>query len=241
MQDARARQAAYYAATADVYNSMHVDDDDDEHECALRILSAAIPAIGARSVLDVGTGTGRALIRLRADNPDLAVHGIDPVPELLAQTGLPSTMITVGSGDRLPFAADSFDVVCSFGVLHHVPNSREVIEEMKRVAREAVFISDVNRFGMGSRKTRLLKLVLYRAGLWNLIVKIRSRGRGYFVSEGDGVSYSYSVFYDLPAFNGWTVQLISTSKDQHDGSWLMPLLTDSHLLVVAYAKGKHGR
>jgi len=58
--------------------------------------------------------------------------------------GLPLLM---ASGDALPFADNSFDAVCEFGILYHVPEPVRVIQEMLRVARHVVVISDANRFG----------------------------------------------------------------------------------------------
>jgi SAM-dependent methyltransferase len=37
--------------------------------------------------------------------------------------------------ERLPFDDNSFDVVYSNGVLHHTPNTRQVVAEIKRVLR----------------------------------------------------------------------------------------------------------
>jgi hypothetical protein len=83
-------------------------------------------------------------------------------------------------------------------VLHHVPDPRPVVAEMLRVARRAVFIADSNNFGQGPRPARLAKQLLHACGLWPLANLVKTRGRGYIVTEGDGVSYSYSVFSSLP-------------------------------------------
>jgi ubiquinone/menaquinone biosynthesis C-methylase UbiE len=102
-----------------------------------------------------------------------------------------------GSGAALPFADSSFDVVCEFAVLHHVPNRNAVVKEMFRVARKAVLISDSNRFGQGPRAARLIKLGLYKTKLWKAYNYLRTSGKGYRVTEGDGVAYSYSVYDSL--------------------------------------------
>ena len=59
-------------------------------------------------------------------------------------------MLIAGTGDKLPFDNNSIDVVCEFAVLHHVPKSRLVLDEMCRVARQMVVISDCNFVGQGN-------------------------------------------------------------------------------------------
>jgi len=101
-----------------------------------------------------------------------------------------------GDATSLEFADSSFDMVLELGVLHHIPNPRAAVAEMLRVAKHAIFISDINRFGLGSKLGRYLKLGLWKAGLWPVVNWLKTRGRGYNFSEGDGVNYSYSVFDD---------------------------------------------
>src|SRR6185436_11973411 len=82
--------------------------------------------------------------------------------------------------------------------LHHVARPAVVVEEMLRVARRAIFISDSNNFGQGSAAARRVKQALDGLGLWGLANLVKTRGKGYSISDGDGLSYSYSVFNDYP-------------------------------------------
>ena len=77
-------QRQYYAQTASSYDQVHVSDDD-EHAFALHWLSSLISAYSIQSVLDVGSGTGRAINFLNARHPELKVIGLEPVAELRAQ------------------------------------------------------------------------------------------------------------------------------------------------------------
>jgi hypothetical protein len=63
-----------------------------------------------------------------------------------------------------------------------------------RVAKKAIFLSDSNRFGRGSHTARLLKIALYKTGLWQAARFVQTKGKMYTISEGDGLQYSYSVF-----------------------------------------------
>ena len=120
---------------------------------------SVIAALGAKSALDVGAGTGRTVQRPLRDAPGLQrVIGLEPVPELIAQArakGIAADVLQQGDGRALPFADGSFDVVIETGVLHHVEEPRLVVREMLRVARRAVFLSDANRFGQGGLAARL--------------------------------------------------------------------------------------
>lgn len=173
-----------------------------------------------------------------ASHPDLMVRGIEPVEALIDQAvrsnGIAKELITLGSGLSLPYADQSFDAVIELGVLHHVARPNAVVAEMMRVARKAVFLSDYNRFGAGSHVVRLTKLILSRIGLWKFVYALRTTGKGYVLSEGDGLAYSYSVFdsFDLLAPWAGRIVLVPTSS-QKATNWFHPLLTASHVLLCA--------
>lgn len=234
-------QADYYTATSADYDAMHVRDDD-EHARALRHLSGLIAAEGYGSVLDVGSGTGRALTFLAPRHPGVEVRGVEPVAGLIdvaeERHGVAPGAIVRGSGDALPFADDSFDVVCEFAVLHHVPEPAAVVAEMTRVARRAVLLSDDNRFAHGSRAARLGKLALHRAGLWRAADVVRNRGRRWRYTDDDGVFYSYSVYDSYAALAEWADRIVLVPTDRVDSrSWLHPLLTSPHILLCALRDG----
>jgi len=195
------KQREYYRRTASDYEAMHLVEGD-EHYVALAFLSAMISHHGFKSVLDVGSGTGRALAYLKARHPDVRFVGIEPVKELREvgyRAGLSPAELMDGDALALEHPAGAFDLVCEFAVLHHVRTPSVVVDEMLRVASRAVFISDCNNFGQGGAAARFLKQSLDHLGLWPLANWIKTRGRGYSESEGDGLFYSYSVFNDLPA------------------------------------------
>jgi ubiquinone/menaquinone biosynthesis C-methylase UbiE len=136
---------------------------------------------------------------LRQHAPHLRLHGIEPVAalrEVALAKGITVDELTDGDARALAFPDGAFDVVCAFGVLHHVREHERVVREMLRVARKAVFISDSNNFGQGRPVARAAKQALHAAKLWPLANLLKTRGKGYSVTEGDGLAYSYSVFSD---------------------------------------------
>ena len=194
--DPKKIQEAYYAATANAYNSSHLGTED-EHAVALYFLLGMLPMLNVNSILDVGSGTGRALLKLKAAQPSLQVMGIEPVEQLRTigiNNGLTSGELISGDATQLQFANNSFDLVCEFGVLHHVQKPDVVIAEMLRVARKAIFISDSNNFGQGGTLARYAKQAIHGLGLWPMFNLMKTRGKGYTITKGDGLAYSYSVF-----------------------------------------------
>lgn len=230
-------QKEYYAETASSYDNMHVSVDD-EHHLALKHISTFVNMLDISSFLDVGCGTGRGVKYFREVHPNAKVKGIEPVQALIDQAiqknGIQAGLISCGSGESLPFDDGSFDAVCAFGVLHHVQDPQVVVREMMRVASKAVFLSDSNRFGQGRALARLTKFLLYKMNLWNFANFIKTGGRRYTISAGDGLGYSYSVFDSFDLLANWAhrIILVPTGKEKAI-SWLHPLFTSSHILLCA--------
>ena len=204
-------QRRYYTDTAAAYDQMHAHESADDpvvRKLVLSILSMVVP----ESILDVGSATGRGLQDIAMALPGALVCGVEPVAALIQQGVAAGNTKTIsllqGSGEALPFADSSFDVVCEFSILHHVPHPSAVVREMLRVARKAIVIADSNRFGQGSLPVKLFKLLLYKMGLWHAFNFLRTRGKRYQISEGDGLFYSYSVYdsYDLVA--SWSERVL---------------------------------
>jgi SAM-dependent methyltransferase len=92
-----------------------------------------------KRVLEVGIGLGTDFVRFARAGADLT--GIDLtdaavalVRRRLEQEGLEARVL-VADAERLPFADETFDLVYSWGVLHHTPETRQVADEVRRVLR----------------------------------------------------------------------------------------------------------
>ena len=93
---------------------------------------------GAR-VLEIGVGAGTDHIQFARAGADLT--GIDLTPrsveltsKRLEQEGF-EAKVSVMDAERLEFPDDSFDVVYSFGVLHHTSSPERAFSEVRRVLR----------------------------------------------------------------------------------------------------------
>ena len=189
-------QQQYYADTAKKYNEMHLNERS-EHYLALCFMLSCLEYFEIQTILDIGSGTGRTVISTKKKRPDVKIIGLEPVKELREigySQGLSKDELIEGDVTHLAFNSDQFDLVCAFGVLHHIRNSEKAVSEMLRVSRKAIFISDSNNFGQGSSLTRSIKQLINAFGVWSIANLIKTKGKGYTISEGDGLFYSYSVF-----------------------------------------------
>lgn len=93
-----------------------------------------------RQVLEIGLGEGaesEQLIRrgARWSGLDLTQESVDRVRTRLELRQLPHVDLRRGSAVALPWPDDSFDMVFSHGVLHHIPDIRAAQAEIHRVLR----------------------------------------------------------------------------------------------------------
>src|SRR5665213_392339 len=104
-------------------------------EANLRFIEATGAATSSAEMLEIGTGTGLLLYTLRERG--CRVRGVELREELIAEARrwfgpLPIDQVT---GVALPFADASFDVVMSFDVFEHIPDSDAHLREVSRVLR----------------------------------------------------------------------------------------------------------
>lgn len=228
-------QQKYYAESAHKYNEMH-DGEEGEHYFALAMLVAMVNFFGIESILDLGSGTGRAIAYVKMNCPGVKIVGIEPVKELREigyRNGISPEELIEGDALKLPFREGEFDMVCEFGVLHHVKTPDVMVAEMLRVARKMIFISDANNFGQGSLVARSAKQLLNLFGLWNAAYLIKTKGKGYTLSEEDGLAYSYSVFNNYKQIEEKCsrISLLNTN----DGR-INPYRSASHVVLMGLKK-----
>ena len=90
----------------------------------------------AKSLLDVGCGTGFVLQGLRSEHPALRLVGGELFPQGLAvaRHRVPDAELLQMDARRIPFR-DEFDVAGAFDVLEHVEDDAQVLSEMRAALR----------------------------------------------------------------------------------------------------------
>lgn len=117
------------------YNKLREDIEPITYSYALHEYKAFV----GTKVLDVGSGNGYVLSKYAAEGAE--VFGID-----ITQTGIDLCKkrfeylqlkgnFQVADAQDIPFPDNTFDCVCSMGVLHHVPDTQKALDEIHRVLK----------------------------------------------------------------------------------------------------------
>ncbi len=132
-----------------------------------RVFRKHIPK-SARTLLEIGTGSGRYGVALARDFPALSVTATDIVPESLVasrklaeEVGVSSIRFEIADAQKLQYKNDSFDIVFSDAVIQHIPDEVRAVHEMARVTRSGgvVIIAVVNRRSI-HRVVRIIQKIL---------------------------------------------------------------------------------
>lgn len=92
-----------------------------------------------KRVLEVGVGLGTDFVRFvragaDATGVDLTHASVELVRQRLVQDGLYAEL-EVADAEELPFEDSTYDLIYSWGVLHHTPDTRRALGEIRRLIR----------------------------------------------------------------------------------------------------------
>lgn len=114
---------------------------DNERYCNDEYIPSLVQslAVSGKKVLEVGCGLGadtRLFSKLGAyiTSMDLSKNNAFLTKKGLGLLDLNGN-VACGDAENIPFKNNSFDIVYSFGVLHHTPKTQEAINELHRVLK----------------------------------------------------------------------------------------------------------
>ena len=145
-QKIRVRDFWEDASCGEVYADGEAQDYYAAHRQARYALEPYLPDFAqfaegcGKDVLEIGVGMGADHCEWAKSAPallcgiDLTERAVAHTQKRLALYGLASD-VKVADAEHLPFADASFDLVYSWGVLHHSPDTQAAIDEVWRVLR----------------------------------------------------------------------------------------------------------
>ena len=131
-----------------------------------------------KRLLEVGCGLGTDLLQFAKGGAlvtgvDLTPQSIELVKRRFALDGL-AVDARVSDAENLPFDDASFDVVYSFGVLHHTPNTQKAIDEVYRVLKPGgkiiIMHGQADQLIMTEGTVDYYKRVLQQMGGWKKVM-----------------------------------------------------------------------
>ncbi len=145
------------------YDAM--DNREPNERFASDCLRFARFSTGARA-LDVGTGTALLPIAMCERAPGVSFVAVDLADHMLALAKRNVEIARLGArvdvrkvdAKRLPFRDGEFDAVVSNSIVHHVPDPRVALAEMRRVAARVLFVRDLLRPESDAAVARLVAL-----------------------------------------------------------------------------------
>jgi ubiquinone/menaquinone biosynthesis C-methylase UbiE len=169
-----------------------------------------------KKVLEVGVGAGTDFLQwcragTEAHGIDLTDEAISNVRERLIVYGLNAADLRVGNAEDLPYPDGSFDLVYSWGVIHHSPDTEKCLSEISRVARKGASVK-VMVYNRHSIQTYVwwVRYALLRGKPWLSLAHVL-----YHHMESPGTKgYTRSEFAQMAKRSGLTIKHIDTTVSE---------------------------
>lgn len=150
----------------------------------------------ARTLLDVGCGTGMVGQALRAAGCEAELTGLDISEaslEVARRSGAYAVTRVADLQQPLALDDDSFDVVVCVGVMTYLPDTEAVWRELARVARPGGLVSLTQREDLWQpRECRAVVDRLTAAGVWT---PLEIAGPAPYLPDADGALAELGAYY----------------------------------------------
>ena len=173
-------------------------------------------------ILDVGTGFGMLAMTLAYKYPDVEIIGLD-VSEQMTEAGRTlvesrglSQRISFENADAkdMPFPADYFDTVISYGSLHHWVGPEGMFNEINRVRKPGgmIYIADLRRDQPRILVWLLYLLIRIRAGKQQASEMVASVNSAYTPSEIGSIMKRTTIAQWQPKHTFYGINIFSSHK-----------------------------
>lgn len=166
-----------------------------------------------KSVLEIGCGNGADGIMWASNGADytgcdLTETAINATRDHFSFMALPG-QFQIENAESLSFKSDSFDIVYSYGVLHHSPNTQQAINEVYRVLKPGgqaiIMLYHKHSFNyyvriMTMMRGKVLLKILSRIGHWR---EDKKNSKDYLSMRGNKDKSIWDAHYHLFLENGW--------------------------------------
>ena len=178
-----------------------------------------------QKVLEVGCGMGADLVQFaragaRVCGLDFSGHSLKLAGQWLRLERLPGCVLQ-GDAENLPFLDNVFDLVYSWGVLHHAPDTRRAVREAVRVCKEGgeILVMLYHRRSLVAFQVWLLYGLL-RGRPWK---SLRALLAEHMESPGTQAFTKEEVFRLFEGLRGVSVETLLTRYDLRVGRrWFLP-------------------
>jgi len=182
-----------------------------------------------KKVLEVGCGCGTDLLQFARAGAeiygiDLSQQSIELTKKRLSLYGVQAEA-TQADGENLPFPSEQFDLVYSWGVLHHTPNPPKAVKEIYRVLKPGGFIKAmVYRRYSGMVLRLYLKYRLLRGKPFTSLTEVTSKHlespgtKAYTLKEVRNLFLPFSTLKVQPILLPWEIE---RAKDIVRIPWLV--------------------
>jgi len=160
-----------------------------------------------KKILEIGCGNGWGTKLIKKYFSPIEIQAIDLDPKMIniakANNNDSKTVFVLGDATKLLYKDDYFDAIFDFGIIHHIPNWKTCLDELKRVLKPGgqLLIEDLSTETFATPFGRLLKKILDHP--YSSMYK-RSEFLEYLKSIGFKVS-KYRFYYPLSSIQYFVV------------------------------------